>query len=123
MGIPALVVPKANLPGDHQVANARALERAGGAEVLYEETVLSGGHLVEILDGGRLARRILALADDPGRRADMSKRGRDVLGIDAAAEIAHHVRQGRGRAVLDPTPSRRPRSSRMPLFSSRLERR
>lgn len=103
MGIPALVVPKANLPGDHQVANARALERAGGAEVLYEETVLRDGHLVEELDGGLLARRVLALAEDPGRLAEMSRRGRDVLGLDAAAEIAHHVRHGRGSGDVDPT--------------------
>ena len=103
MGLPALVVPKANLPGDHQVANARALERAGGAEVLYEETVLRDGHLVEELDGALLARRVLALAGDPERLAEMSRRGRDVLGIDAAAEIAHHVRHGRGTGTLDPT--------------------
>lgn len=103
MGLPALVVPKANLPGDHQVANARALERAGGAEVLYEETVLRDGHLVEELDGALLARRILALAGDEGRLAEMSRRGRDVLGSDAAAEIAHHVRQGRGTGAIDPT--------------------
>jgi len=103
MGIPALVVPKANLPGDHQVANARALERAGGAEVLYEETALRDGHLVEELDGELLARRILALAGDPERLAEMSRRGRDVLGADAAAEIAHHVRHGRGTGAIDPT--------------------
>jgi UDP-N-acetylglucosamine--N-acetylmuramyl-(pentapeptide) pyrophosphoryl-undecaprenol N-acetylglucosamine transferase len=103
MGIPALVVPKANLPGDHQVANARALERAGGAEVLYEETVLRDGHLVEELDGALLARRILALAEDPERLAEMSRRGRHVLGADAAAEIAHHVRHGRGTGTVDPT--------------------
>ena len=103
MGIPALVVPKANLPGDHQVANARALERAGGAEVLYEETVLEEGHLVETLDGALLARRILALAEDPERLAEMSRRGRHVLGIDAAGEIAHHVAHGRGSGTVDPT--------------------
>ncbi|MFN7990464.1 MAG: UDP-N-acetylglucosamine--N-acetylmuramyl-(pentapeptide) pyrophosphoryl-undecaprenol N-acetylglucosamine transferase [Thermoanaerobaculia bacterium] len=103
MGIPALVVPKANLPGDHQVANARALERAGGAEVLYEETVLEDGHLVETLDGALLARRILELAGDPGRLAEMSRRGRHVLGIDAAGEIAHYVAQGRGSGTVDPT--------------------
>ena len=103
MGLPALVVPKANLPGDHQVANARALERAGGAEVLYEETVLRDGHLVEELDGALLARRVLALAGDRERLGEMSRRGRDVLGIDAAAEIAHHVRHGRGTGTIDPT--------------------
>ena len=122
MGIPALVAPKANLPGDHQVANARALERAGGAEVLYEETVLSEGHLVETLDGARLARRILALADDPERRADMSKKGRDVLGIDAAAEIAHHVLHGRARVAIDPTLVPAPTVVSNAALLSRLEK-
>jgi UDP-N-acetylglucosamine--N-acetylmuramyl-(pentapeptide) pyrophosphoryl-undecaprenol N-acetylglucosamine transferase len=122
MGIPALVVPKANLPGDHQVANARALERAGGAEVIYEETVLSDGRLVEMLDGARLAGRILALAEDPGRRADMSKRGRDVLGIDAAAEIAHHVRHGRASTAIDPTLVPAPTVVSNAALLSRLEK-
>lgn len=122
MGIPALVVPKANLPGDHQVANARALERAGGAEVLYEETILSEGHLVETLDGALLARRILALAEDPVRRADMSKKGRDVLGIDAAAEIAHHVLHGRARVALDPTLVPAPTVVSNAVLLSRLEK-
>lgn len=122
MGIPALVVPKANLPGDHQVANARALERAGGAEVLYEETVLRDGHLVEELDGGLLARRVLALAEDPGRLAEMSRRGRDVLGIDAAAEIAHHVRHGRGSGEVDPTLVPAPAVVSNAALLSRLEK-
>lgn len=122
MGIPALVVPKANLPGDHQVANARALERAGGAEVLYEETVLRDGHLVEELDGGLLARRILALEEDPGRLAEMSRRGRDVLGIDAAAEIAHHVRHGRGSGEVDPTLVPAPTVVSNAALLSRLEK-
>jgi UDP-N-acetylglucosamine--N-acetylmuramyl-(pentapeptide) pyrophosphoryl-undecaprenol N-acetylglucosamine transferase len=122
MGLPALVVPKANLPGDHQVANARALERAGGAEVLYEETVLQDGHLVETLDGGLLARRILALAGDPERLADMSRRGRDVLGIDAAAEIAHHVRHGRSSGTVDPTLVPAPTVLSNAALLSRLEK-
>lgn len=36
LGIPALLVPKAGLPGDHQVKNARFLERTGLARVVYE---------------------------------------------------------------------------------------
>lgn len=32
----ALVIPKANLPGDHQVRNARVIERAGGCRIVYE---------------------------------------------------------------------------------------
>lgn len=36
LGIPALLVPKAGLPGDHQVKNARFLERSGLARIVYE---------------------------------------------------------------------------------------
>ncbi len=40
-GLPAILVPKIDLPGDHQVLNAREIEKAGGARVLYEE--IGGG--------------------------------------------------------------------------------
>lgn len=122
MGLPALVVPKANLPGDHQVANARALERAGGAEVLYEETALRDGHLAEELDGALLARRVLDLVDDTDRLAEMSRMGRDVLGADAAAEIAHHVRHGRGTSTIEPTLVPAPHVVSNAALLSRLEK-
>ncbi|MCJ7525976.1 MAG: glycosyltransferase [Candidatus Aminicenantes bacterium] len=40
MGLPALLVPKIDLPADHQILNAREIEKIGGARILYEE---SGG--------------------------------------------------------------------------------
>ena len=64
LGLPAIVVPKINLPGEHQVMNARALAAAGGAAVLYEETRNEGGQVVEVLDGALLAQTILGLAAD-----------------------------------------------------------
>ncbi len=91
VGLPALVVPKANLPGDHQVLNARALERAGGAEVLYEETVLDEGHLAERLDGRLLAEKVLALAGDPAHLAAMAAAARAFLGRDALDAIRRRV--------------------------------
>ena len=43
LGLPAIVIPKSNLPGDHQVMNARAMARCGGAVVVYEEAALDRG--------------------------------------------------------------------------------
>jgi murein biosynthesis integral membrane protein MurJ len=37
MGLPAILIPKINLPADHQILNAREVEKCGGARVLYEE--------------------------------------------------------------------------------------
>ncbi|MFC2155888.1 murein biosynthesis integral membrane protein MurJ, partial [Acidobacteriota bacterium] len=37
LGIPSILIPKINLPGDHQIMNAREVEKAGGAKIVYEE--------------------------------------------------------------------------------------
>lgn len=37
LGLPSLLVPKIDLPGDHQILNAREVEKMGGGRVLYEE--------------------------------------------------------------------------------------
>ena len=60
-----MLVPKVNLPGDHQVMNARAMRNAGAAEILFEDTVMENGGLLEYLDGKVLAEKILALVENP----------------------------------------------------------
>ena len=37
LGIPSVLVPKIDLPGDHQILNAREVEKTGGARIVYEE--------------------------------------------------------------------------------------
>jgi len=92
LGLPAIVVPKANLPGDHQVMNARALARTGGATVLYEETRLRNGVAVEELDSAALASTILALAD-PSRLRTLATAIRGFVRHDALAVIAAAVEE------------------------------
>ena len=36
LGLPSILIPKINLPGDHQILNAREVEKIGGAKVAYE---------------------------------------------------------------------------------------
>jgi UDP-N-acetylglucosamine--N-acetylmuramyl-(pentapeptide) pyrophosphoryl-undecaprenol N-acetylglucosamine transferase len=40
-GIPAILIPKSNLPGDHQVKNAYFLARQGQARILFEKRPVS----------------------------------------------------------------------------------
>lgn len=98
LGLPAIIVPKANLPGDHQVMNARAMARCGGARVLYEETTLTDeGNIVEQLDGARLACEMLALVQDPEMLSDMGQRSRAFLRQDALEIIGRCIRgEGEG---------------------------
>lgn len=39
LGIPSILIPKINLPGDHQILNAREVEKIGGARIVYEEVL------------------------------------------------------------------------------------
>lgn len=71
LGKPSLLIPKANLPGDHQVMNARAMKHSGATEILFEDTVVEDQEVLEKVDGGLLAERILKLLDDPDRLRDM----------------------------------------------------
>ena len=96
LGLPAIVIPKANLPGDHQVMNARAMARCGGAVVIYEEAALVGGEIVEQVEGRRLADAILSLVGAPDRLAEMGCRARAFLQQDALAVIEGTIRADAG---------------------------
>lgn len=79
LGKPALIIPKANLPGDHQVMNARAMKHAGAAEILFEDTVLEAGQVLEKVEGLLLADRMLRLLHDAEGRAEMATKSQQVL--------------------------------------------
>jgi UDP-N-acetylglucosamine--N-acetylmuramyl-(pentapeptide) pyrophosphoryl-undecaprenol N-acetylglucosamine transferase len=91
MGLPALIIPKPNLPGDHQVMNARSMERAGGAEILYEQVVPMNGRLSEWIDGKVLADKLVALLRSDSRLAEMSRLSRSFLKQDALQQIDKYI--------------------------------
>ena len=97
MNLPAIIVPKANLPGNHQVMNARAMERAGCADILYEQTTHSDGRFTEYLDGKALADKIISLAFDDDRLAQMRLRSRSFLNHDAISRISAVIRDEKPR--------------------------
>lgn len=92
MGLPALIIPKANLPGDHQVMNARSMERAGGAEILYEQIAPVNGALAEWVDGKILAEKLVSLALDDTKLQMMSRKSCAFLNQDALDKIARIIR-------------------------------
>jgi len=76
-GKPAILVPLPGATDDHQRKNAETLAAAGAATVLDQSE----------MTGQRLARSILALADDGGMRAQMSTAARALSRPDAARVI------------------------------------
>jgi UDP-N-acetylglucosamine--N-acetylmuramyl-(pentapeptide) pyrophosphoryl-undecaprenol N-acetylglucosamine transferase len=80
-GIPALLVPYPYATGRHQEANARALQRAGGASVVLDEQ----------LSGPSLASRIESLIDHDDRLETMARGSRSFGRPDAADRVADVV--------------------------------
>jgi UDP-N-acetylglucosamine--N-acetylmuramyl-(pentapeptide) pyrophosphoryl-undecaprenol N-acetylglucosamine transferase len=112
LGKPAIVIPKSNLPGDHQVMNARAMARCGGAVVIYEGVSLVDGQVVERVDGRALADTITKLLSDPAELAAMAQRSRAFSQNDALHIIERWIkgREAVGGAEAPPyvPPARRP---------------
>jgi UDP-N-acetylglucosamine--N-acetylmuramyl-(pentapeptide) pyrophosphoryl-undecaprenol N-acetylglucosamine transferase len=77
LGVPALYVPLPGTSGDEQTANARAVERAGGCEILPQA----------VLTAATLRERTLGLLAAPTRLKELGERARAVAVPDAAERI------------------------------------
>jgi UDP-N-acetylglucosamine--N-acetylmuramyl-(pentapeptide) pyrophosphoryl-undecaprenol N-acetylglucosamine transferase len=82
-GLPALLIPYPYATGRHQEANARALQRAGGASVLLDDQ----------LSAESLAGRIASLVDQPERLRAMADRSAAFGRPDAAERLADLVEE------------------------------
>ncbi|MBZ0263929.1 UDP-N-acetylglucosamine--N-acetylmuramyl-(pentapeptide) pyrophosphoryl-undecaprenol N-acetylglucosamine transferase [bacterium] len=91
LGLPSIVIPKANLPGDSQVANARELFKKGAIELLYEEPVLQENVLVEVASGELLAGIIKELIHNREKRHELAVNAKKVVRPDAALTIASTI--------------------------------
>ena len=76
-GVPAVLIPLPGAPDDHQTANARKLEAAGGAVLVADGE----------LDEARLVAEIDALLHDPGRLDSMAGAARSLARPDAARAV------------------------------------
>lgn len=87
-GVPSILIPYPYATGRHQEANARALQRAGGASMLLDDE----------LDGRILAERISWLIQDGERLARMRESARAWARPDAAEALAAVVLEAGGAA-------------------------
>ncbi len=85
LGRAMIAGPTRGLPGDHQELNAVALAEEGAVEVLFERAGLGGE--VDQVPAEELAAAIVALANDPERRARLAARAR-ALDTPESARLA-----------------------------------
>ena len=90
-GVPAVMVPLPHATADHQMANARAVAAAGGAEVVTDDA----------LDGPALAATAAPLLADPDRLAAMAEAMLAKAHPAAAEELAALVVEASGRATRE----------------------
>ena len=77
VGVPALLVPFPFATDNHQEHNARAMERAGGAEVIIQSE----------FDPDRLTAQLMSLHSDPESLGRMAAASRSMGRPDAAAAV------------------------------------
>ena len=80
LGKPAILVPFPHAAHDHQSFNARALVRAGAAEMIPEDG----------LDSGKLADKLEKLIVDGDRRRQMAAAARSLARLGAREKIVDH---------------------------------
>ena len=80
-GTPAVLIPLPGAPGDHQTANARALEEPGGAEVIADAD----------LDGRRFVDVVTRLISSPETLQSMREAAKAVGRPDAASAVVDVV--------------------------------
>jgi UDP-N-acetylglucosamine--N-acetylmuramyl-(pentapeptide) pyrophosphoryl-undecaprenol N-acetylglucosamine transferase len=86
-GRPAVLIPYPHATADHQTANARFMEQAGGAIVISDRE----------LTPARLAQEVGRLLADPSRLAAMARASAAMARPNAARDVAHEVlRAARG---------------------------
>jgi UDP-N-acetylglucosamine--N-acetylmuramyl-(pentapeptide) pyrophosphoryl-undecaprenol N-acetylglucosamine transferase len=117
------VIPKVNLPGDHQVANARALERSAAASVLYEGVDPDAEEAIESVSGHDLAQAVRSLLGDPERLERMAAAAKtfwDPATLDRICSLLDHL-TGNGPAPQLTAPERPPRDRILGLSSNALD--
>lgn len=106
-GIPALYIPLPWAADDHQTANAQAVTRVGGAEVLLQATTTPAD----------LAARLRTLVGDRALVARMGHAARTLARPQAAAEVAALVQGIERRAQRSEAAARRAAARRRHLRS------
>jgi len=85
--IPSVLIPKIDLPGDHQIMNAKEAEKRGGAKVIYEQISLQNGESKIKVDEKELLSTFTKLISDEKTLISMKKKLSEHLKKDDPVNI------------------------------------
>jgi UDP-N-acetylglucosamine:LPS N-acetylglucosamine transferase len=90
-GKPSVIIPISNIGNDHQIGNARFIERAGAAAVIYERTDPLNGINIAFADAGEFCETVSKLRNDPQKLAEMSEAAKNIFPGNPAEIIVKHL--------------------------------
>lgn len=93
-GVPAVVIPKAGLPGDHQVKNAEAMRATGAAVVLREHRAVEDSEAYDAVDAASLWEALRGLLSaDAEQKEKMAKAAWQFVATDCLPRIHREAEQ------------------------------
>jgi murein biosynthesis integral membrane protein MurJ/undecaprenyldiphospho-muramoylpentapeptide beta-N-acetylglucosaminyltransferase len=99
VGIPSILIPKIDLPGDHQILNANEVQKAGGAKVVYEEVHLKDNRREIFVPQERLLEEIRETLFDSGQLFNMRKNLKQIEKQNSADLILKEIEGVTERSV------------------------
>jgi len=90
-GKPMLIIPISNIGNDHQIGNARFIERAGAAAVIYERTDPLNGINIAFADEKEFCETVSALRSDAERLEKMAEAAKNIFPGNPAEIIVGHL--------------------------------
>ncbi len=93
MGLPSILIPKINLPGDHQILNAREVQRIGGASIVYESVKLIDNQRTIFVPETALLEEIKKTLDDGDTLFNMRKNLRQLEKKNSTDLILNELEQ------------------------------
>ncbi|HYC77323.1 MAG TPA: murein biosynthesis integral membrane protein MurJ [Planctomycetota bacterium] len=91
VGKPAVLIPKSDAPGGHQLENAAVFEEAGAAEIFIEEPSYEDRVPMVRVYGDALAKRVLALLADEDLLLRMGRAAARLTAPDAASRCVDEL--------------------------------
>ncbi|MDP8222689.1 MAG: murein biosynthesis integral membrane protein MurJ [Candidatus Lernaella stagnicola] len=122
LGVPAVVIPKSGLPGDHQVKNAETMAAGGACIAIQERRIVEDGEVVDAVSGDRVLDAVRDLLDlTPERRAAMREAAASFVVIDCLTSIGDEADKLVAPPKPKPTRVQRPRTFLVDPVGERTE--
>lgn len=90
-GKPSLIIPISNIGNDHQIGNARFIERAGAAAVIYERTDPLNGIDIAFADAAEFCETVSRLRENKLKLEKMSEAAKNIFPGNPAEIIVKNL--------------------------------